>query len=115
MLRFVREPSERKFASLAGCDAVVCGVSQTVNGPLFSQLEKEIGHGDPASELFREGAPLLGALPVSGMGVRVATEVTLLCGVVRGSGETGFLCRWCLMLMPSTGIACAAICSSCLV
>ena len=50
-------------------DALVQGVSRTVNGPLLEDLIDTTEHKDTeCANIFRRGAPILGALPCSGIG-----------------------------------------------
>ena len=60
----------------AGCDENIKTLCRVVNGPLLEQLAKITQHCDPVCiEFFRVGAPLLGKLPVSGIGTPCADAV----------------------------------------
>ena len=53
-----------------GSDPRVRGVAGAVNGPLLEVLAAEAKHCDPGCvQLFRTGAPILGTLDCSGVGV----------------------------------------------
>ena len=53
-------------------------VSKTVNGPLWTELLRDIDHADKAGvELFREGAPLMGEMTPCGLGHTIKYEASL--------------------------------------
>ena len=58
-----------------GADPRVRQVSARVNGPLLEELAETVEHADAACvDLFRDGAPVYGSLPIAGIGECLVVE-----------------------------------------